>query len=662
LPERQGTGGGPSGSGSGSGSSGSGSGSSGSGSGSGSSGRRRKSKSSGTGKDAASGATTAKSGGSTKATGSTKAAGAAKSSGSTKAGRVQKASGATKAGGSSSSSSRAKGASTVRVIFLGGLGEIGRNCACIEVDGRILVLDVGIMFPDPDMPGVDLVLPDFTYLRENADRVDGVILTHGHEDHTGGLAYLLRDFPVDVYGSELTLSLARSRVDEAGMASRAKFIPVRDHERRRIGPCDVEFIPVTHSVPHAFATAFHTPQGIILHSGDFKIDLHPVDGRRTDLARMGALASDPGIRLLLVDSTNAEEPGFTASESTVGATLEKIFLARPDHRFVVTCFASHIHRVQQVADAAIGQGRVVATLGRSMQKNVALARKLDLLHIPDSALVDIEDVDDYPPGRVCVISTGSQGEPMSALSRLATGENRFFKLQPEDVVLISAHPIPGNEWSVGRVIDSLHRLGVEVIHSGIENVHVSGHAKQGELAMLMSVTQPEFLIPVHGEYRHMANQVRLASSMGIDGDRVLLCEDGDAVRLDDNGMHRDGTVPGGYLFVDGSSVGDIGHGVLRDRMVLAEEGVVMAVATVDLKQGEVVGIPQIVTRGWAYDQDTDAILDEARIQVARALEQALSSGNSDHETLNRVARKALGKLVGERTRQRPMIVPVIVTV
>jgi ribonuclease J len=584
------------------------------------------------------------------------------------AGKAAKATGSASARSATKSVAKTSGRaatgahSSVRVVFLGGLGEIGRNCACIEVDGRILVLDVGIMFPDPDMPGVDLVLPDFTYLRENADRVDGVILTHGHEDHTGGLAYLLRDFPLDVYGSELTLSLARSRVDEAGMASRANFIPVKDHERRRIGPCDVEFIPVTHSVPHAFATAFHTPQGIILHSGDFKIDLHPVDGRRTDLARMGALASDPGIRLLLSDSTNAEEPGFTASESTVGATLEKVFLARPDRRFIVTCFASHIHRVQQVADAAIAGGRVLATLGRSMQKNVALARKLDLLHIPDSALVDIEDVDNYPPGRVCVISTGSQGEPMSALSRLAIGENRFFKLHEDDVVVISAHPIPGNEWSVGRVIDSLHRFGVEVIHSGVENVHVSGHARQGELAMLMTVTQPEFFIPVHGEYRHMANHVRLAASMGIDGDRVLLCEDGDAVRLDDGGMKRDGTVPGGYLFVDGSSVGDIGHGVLRDRMVLAEEGVVMAVATVDLKQGEVVGVPQIVTRGWAYDQDTDALLDEARTQVTRALEQALSSGSSDHETLNRVARKALGKLVGERTRQRPMIVPVIVTV
>ena len=554
------------------------------------------------------------------------------------------------------------GGSAVRVVFLGGLGEIGRNCACIEVDGRTLVLDVGIMFPDPDMPGVDLVLPDFTYLRENADRVDGVILTHGHEDHTGGLAYLLRDFPVPVYGSELTLALARNRVDEAGMADRAQFIPVRDGERRRIGPCDVEFIPVTHSVPHAFATAFHTPQGIILHSGDFKLDLHPVDGRRTDLARMGALASDPGIRLLLSDSTNAEEPGFTPSESTVGETLRKVFLERPDRRFVVTCFASHIHRVQQVADAAIAGGRSVATLGRSMQKNVALARRLGLLNIPDGALIDVEDIDNLEDGQVCVISTGSQGEPMSALSRLAIGENRFFSLRPDDVVVISAHPIPGNEWSVGRVIDSLYKLGVEVIHSGVDRVHVSGHARQGELATLMSVTRPEFFIPVHGEYRHMANHVRLAASMGIGKDRVILCEDGDAVKLDGAGLKRDGTVPGGYLFVDGSSVGDIGHGVLRDRMVLAEEGVVMAVATVDLKRAEVVGAPQIVTRGWAYDRDTEALLDEAREQVTRALEQALAAGSNDHENLNRVARKALGKLVGDRTRQRPMIVPVIVTV
>ncbi|HEY1465762.1 MAG TPA: ribonuclease J [Acidimicrobiales bacterium] len=550
----------------------------------------------------------------------------------------------------------------VRVVFLGGLGEIGRNCACIEVDGRILVLDCGIMFPDPDMPGVDLVLPDFTYLRENADRVDGVILTHGHEDHTGGLAFLLRDFPVTVYGSELTLGLARNRVEEAGLLSSVTFVPVVDGERRRIGPCDVEFIPVTHSVPSAFATAFHTPQGVVLHSGDFKLDLHPVDGRHTDLARMGALGSGPGVRLLLSDSTNAEEPGFTASESTVGATLRKVFLARPGRRFVVTCFASHIHRVQQVADAAIEGGRKVATLGRSMQKNVALARQLGLLDIPDDAFIEIEDVDDLEPGQVCVISTGSQGEPMSALSRLAVGENRFFKLHEDDVVVISAHPIPGNEWSVGRVIDGLYRRGVEVIHSGVDNVHVSGHAKQGELATLMSVTRPDFFIPVHGEYRHMANHAQLAGTMGISGDRVLLCEDGDAVRLDAHGLRRDGEVPGGYLYVDGSTVGDIGRGVLRDRRVLAEEGVVMVVATVDLQRAEVVGPPQIHTRGWAHAPETGTFLEDARALVTEALEKLLVEENHDPESLNRVARKAVGKLIGERTRQRPMIVPVIVSV
>ena len=554
------------------------------------------------------------------------------------------------------------GQQPVRIVFLGGLGEIGRNCACIEVDGRILVLDCGIMFPDPDMLGVDLVLPDFTYLRENADRVDGVILTHGHEDHTGGLAFLLRDFPVTVYGSELTLGLARNRVEEAGLLSSVTFVPVADGERRRIGPCDVEFIPVTHSVPSAFATAFHTPQGVVLHSGDFKLDLHPVDGRRTDLARMGALGSGAGVRLLLADSTNAEEPGFTASESTVGATLRKVFLARPGRRFVVTCFASHIHRVQQVADAAIAGGRKVATLGRSMQKNVALARQLGLLHIPDEAFIDVEDVDDLEDGQVCVISTGSQGEPMSALSRLAVGENRFFKLHEDDVVVISAHPIPGNEWSVGRVIDGLYRRGVEVIHSGVDNVHVSGHAKQGELATLMSVTRPDYFIPVHGEYRHMANHVELAATMGITGDQVLLCEDGDAVRLDANGLRRDGEVPGGYLFVDGSTVGDIGRGVLRDRRVLAEEGVVMVVATVDLQRAEVVGPPQIHTRGWAHAPETGTFLEDARLLVTEALEKMLAEENHDHESLNRVARKAVGKLVGERTRQRPMIVPVIVTV
>jgi len=549
----------------------------------------------------------------------------------------------------------------VRIIFLGGLGEIGRNCACLELNGRIVVLDCGIMFPEPDMPGIDLVLPDLSYLRDHADAVEAVVLTHGHEDHTGGLAFLLRDLSVPVYGSALTLGLARNRVEEAGVADRARFVEVSDGERRQIGPFEVEFIPVTHSVPHGFATAFHTPQGVILHSGDFKIDLTPVDGRLTDLARIGTIASGPGVRLLLSDSTNAEEPGFTESETEVGATLRRLFGARAGRRIIVTCFASHIHRVQQVVDAALGSGRKVATLGRSMAKNVELARRLGLLDLPTDQVVDVEHVDDMDPGKVCVVSTGSQGEPLSALSLMAAGESKWLHLRPDDVVVISAHPIPGNEWAVGRVIDGLYRRGAEVIHTGVEPVHVSGHARQGELMVLLSVARPEWFIPVHGEYRHLVNHVQLATRMGVDDDKAMLCEDGDSVVIDDAGIHRGDSVPAGFLYVDGT-VGDVGHGVLRDRRALAEEGVVVVVATVDPHAGEVVSPPEIVTRGWIHAPEAEALLGEASDVVRDALEKALAEGASDQETLRRHARKALGRLVGERTRRRPMIVPVVVTV
>jgi len=549
----------------------------------------------------------------------------------------------------------------VRVSFLGGLGEIGRNCACIEVGGRMVVLDCGIMFPDADMPGIDLVLPDLSYLRDNADKVEAVVLTHGHEDHTGGLAYLLRDLSVPVYGSPLTLGLARNRVEEAGLGDRAEFVEVHDGEKRTVGPFEVEFIPVTHSVPHGFATAFHTPQGIVLHSGDFKLDLTPVDGRLTDLAHIGALADGPGIRLLLSDSTNAEEPGFTDSESAVGATLRRLFAVHARRRLVVTCFASHIHRVQQVIDAALACDRKVATLGRSMAKNVELARRLGLLTVPDDAFVDVEDIDTLEPGGVCVVSTGSQGEPLSALSLMAAGESKWLKLRPGDVVVISAHPIPGNEWAVGRVIDRLHRRGAEVIHTGMEPVHVSGHARQGELQTLLAVARPEWFIPVHGEYRHMVHHARLAVRMGVDEDKALLCEDGDSVVIADDGVWRGDDVPAGFLYVDGT-VGDVGHGVLRDRRVLAEEGVVVVVATVDPHAAEVVSAPEIITRGWIHAPEAEELLEEASQVVRVALEKALADGAVDQETLRRHARKALGKLVGERTRRRPMIVPVVVIV
>jgi ribonuclease J len=551
--------------------------------------------------------------------------------------------------------------SSVRVVFLGGLGEIGRNCACIEVGGRIVVLDCGVMFPDPDMPGVDLVLPDFTYLREHADRVEAVVLTHGHEDHVGGLAYLLRDLEVPIYGSEISLGLARNRIDEAGLTGRARYVAVADGERRAVGPCEVEFVPVTHSVPCGFALAFHTPQGVVLHSGDFKLDLEPVDGRRTDLARIGAIASGEGVALLLSDSTNAEEPGFTPSESTVGATMARVFAASAGRRVVVACFASHIHRVQQVVDAAAASGRKVATLGRSMAKNVDLAQRLGLLGVPAGALVEIEDIDRLPPGEVCVISTGSQGEPMSALSLMATGDNKWFQVTAGDVVVISAHPIPGNEWSVGRVIDELHRRGAQVIHSGSEAVHVSGHARQGELRTLLAVAKPKAFVPVHGEYRHLVHHAEIARQMGVAADQVLLCEDGDVVQLDESGLHRDGTVPAGYLYVDGT-VGDVGHGVLRDRRQLAEEGVVMVVATVDLQRRVLTGAPQIATKGWVHAPEAEELLGDASNAVAEALLQAMNEGAHDVEVLTRHARRALGRLVNERTRRRPMIVPVVMAV
>jgi ribonuclease J len=547
----------------------------------------------------------------------------------------------------------------VRITFLGGLGEIGRNCACIEVDGRVLLLDVGLMFPELDMLGVDLVLPDFTYLRENADRVDGAIITHGHEDHMGGLGYLLREMSFPIYGSELTLGLARNRIEEAGLLERTELIPVFDGERRRIGPCDVEFIPVTHSVPHGFASAFHTPQGTILHSGDFKLDLTPVDGRLTDLGRIGALASGDGVRLLLSDSTNAEEPGYASSETSIGGVLHELFHQHEGRRIVIACFASHIHRVQQIADAATAFGRKVATLGMSMKKNVRLARDMGLLRIPDHALVDIDDVRDLPPGQVCVISTGSQGEPMSALSLMAQRNNRWLEVNADDTVILSSHPIPGNEMNVSKVIDGLVRLGAEVVHSGVAAVHASGHAKQEGLKTLLSIVRPDWFVPVHGEYRHMVAHAKLARSMGVVGDdHVLVCTDGDQLVLDDDGLRVDATVPAGYLYVDGI-IGDVGHGVLRDRRVLAEEGVVVVVVTVDVATGAVLTGPEIITRGWVYAPEAEPLLAECAEEVHQAVKESFAEGGTDIEALQKVVRRAAGRFVNESTRRRPMIVPVV---
>ncbi len=554
-------------------------------------------------------------------------------------------------------------ADPVRIVFLGGLGEIGRNCFCIESEGRILIVDCGIMFPEVDMPGVDLVLPDFTYLRERADLVEGAVLTHAHEDHAGGFSFLLRDLSFPIYGSPLSLGMAKSRIEEAGLLGRTEFIPVADGERRRIGPFDVEFVPVTHSVPHAFAAAYHTPQGTILHTGDFKLDLTPVDGRRTDLARLGEISQRPGgVRLLLSDSTNAERPGYTPSESTVGTALRTLFREHEGKRLIVASFASHLHRVQQVAQAAIGLGRKVAFVGRSMGKNVTLAREMGMIDIPASSVIDIEDAVNHPPGELCVICTGSQGEPMSALALMASREHKYIKVDKDDVVVISAHAIPGNESNVSRVIDSFYRSGATVVHDRNAPVHVSGHASQEELKFMLNLVSPEWFVPVHGEFRHMVHHAELAEASGVPAGHVIVCEDGDAVTITDDGITAElDAVPSGYTYVDGI-VGDIGQGVLRDRRQLAEEGVVVVFVTVEQRTGTIVTGPEIVTKGWVHATEAESLLVEAREAVRAAVEDAAAGGSTDFETVRRQARRALGKFISERTKRRPAVIPVVLEV
>ncbi len=547
--------------------------------------------------------------------------------------------------------------SPVHITFLGGLGEIGRNCAVFEIEESLLLLDCGLMFPDTDMLGVDLVLPDFTWLIERADDIVGCVLTHGHEDHIGALSYLLREASFPLFGTELTLGLAKGRIEEAGLMGRTELNTVADGEMWEIGPFEVEFIPATHSVPQGVATAFHTPQGTIVHSGDFKIDLTPVDGRLTNLSRIGALADGEGIRLLLADSTNADQPGHSRSETSVGKVLYNLMHEQEGRRVITACFASHIHRIQQLADAAIAFGRVIAPVGRSMKRNITMAREMGLLTIPDTALIDIEKVDRYEPGQVMVISTGSQGEPMSALTLLSANENRWLKVTPDDTVIFSSHPIPGNENAVTKVIDNLFRLGAEVIHSGLSDVHATGHAKSEELKLYHSLAKPEWFVPVHGEYHHLVAHTRLAELMGTPADHIVLAEDGDRMILDDNGLRPVGRVPSEYIYVHGT-VGDIGTGVLRDRRILADDGVVAVIVCVDRKKRRLVSGPEIVTRGWIHEPEAGDLLGELSTRVRASVDKALAD-NADVSGIQRAVRRASGGFVADKTRRRPMIVPVV---
>ena len=545
----------------------------------------------------------------------------------------------------------------LRVTFLGGLGEIGRNCMALEQDGRIVVVDAGLMFPEPNMYGVDLILPDFRWLVERRDRVDGIVLTHGHEDHTGALRYLLREVNVPLYGSPLALGFARHRLAEAKGLGRVEYIEVADLERRRIGPFEVEFIPVTHSVPSAHALALHTREGVVVHSGDFKLDASPIDGRRTDLGRLAALGEE-GVALLLADSTNAEEPGFTASESSVGVSLRRLFLERPERRLVVACFASHIHRIQQIADAAHLTGRRIAFMGRSMEANVKLARKLHLLRVDPADLIEVEEIGRYAPGEVCVVCTGSQGEPLSVLARLSRGDARGFSVGVEDTIILSSHPIPGNEWSVGRVIDDLHREGTEVIDSSQENVHASGHGRQGELRTLHQLVRPRTFVPVHGEYRHLVHHAELARSMGLAAKDVLVCEDGDQVEVSAKGIRRAGRVPAGLHYIDGAT-GDLDERPLEERRMLAEYGVVLVSSAVDRDAVELAAPVSVTTRGWFEGERDGDVVTHLEREVRDALADALAEGVLDADALSKVAQRAAGRLLGQRYRRQPVVLAVV---
>ncbi|MCL5048837.1 MAG: ribonuclease J [Firmicutes bacterium] len=542
-----------------------------------------------------------------------------------------------------------------KITFLGGLGEIGRNCAVVEQNDSLLIIDCGIMFPNLDMPGVDLVLPDFSYILERRDKLAGIVLTHGHEDHVGALSYLLKDVDTKIFGSAFTLEIARSRIEEAGISLHNKLVTVRDGERRAIGPFDVEFIPVTHSVPHGFAVAIHGSFGVILHSGDFKIDLAPVDGRRTDLGRIGQIAKEEGISLLLSDSTNADEPGFTASESSIAKTLNIIFTSHKDSRIIVACFASHIHRIQQLINAAVLSERKVALIGRSMIKGVNIARDLGLLHVPPGVLIELDHIDRYEPGNVCVISTGSQGEPMSALTLLASGSNKNITLSDNDLVVLSSHVIPGNEWSVTEVVNNLAKRTVEVIDSETADVHASGHARRGELATLLNIATPKCFIPVHGEHRHLLSHANLAIDMGVSPENICICEDGDQVVLDEDSIEIVNRIPAPYSYVDGI-VGDLQE-VLRDRQFLAKEGVVVVAVSLD-KRGIVTG-PEIVSKGWLHLDGEEEFVEKAGQAIRQAVTYAVAGEAIDAEEIKRIIKRNMSKLVYEHTKRRPLIIPLV---
>lgn len=543
---------------------------------------------------------------------------------------------------------------TLRVVALGGLGEIGRNMTVFEYEGQLLIVDCGVLFPEETQPGVDLILPDFSYIRDRLRDVAAVFLTHGHEDHISALGYLLRERgDIPVIGSALTLAFSKGKLKEHRITPIT--VEVREGQTRKVGPFDLEFIAVNHSIPDALAVAIKTPAGIVLHTGDFKMDQLPLDGRRTDLVRFASLG-EAGVDLFMVDSTNADIPGFTTSEREIMPVLDRV-IESTKRRVIVASFASHVHRIQQVIDIAYAHGRKVAFVGRSMLRNMNLASEMGYLHIPPNTLLEIDEIEDAGDG-IVLICTGSQGEPLAALSRMANGDHRI-KVGAGDTVILASSLIPGNENSVYRVINELTRFGARVVHKGNALVHVSGHAAAGELLYCYNIVKPKNVMPIHGEWRHMRANAELAIATGVKRANTVVVDNGVVVDLVAGKATVVGAVPVGYVFVDGQSIGDITEASLKDRLILGEEGFISVIVVVDSQTGKVIAGPDIHARGFAEDL---ALFEEVKSRIERALAGAVAGGINGTHQLSQVVRKTVGSWVGEEHRRRPMIVPVVIEV
>jgi ribonuclease J len=548
----------------------------------------------------------------------------------------------------------------VRLIPLGGLGEIGLNMMLVEVGDDIVAVDCGLLFPDDEMPGVDYVIPDFTYLREHRDRFRAVVLTHGHEDHIGALSYLLREFDVPVYGTPLTLAIARHRLQEQGVLERAELRSYEPGDEIRAGSFVVVPIRVTHSIADGIGLAIETPVGTIIHTGDFKLDPRPVDAEQPDYAKFAALG-ERGVLCLCSDSTNVGRPGRTGSETEVGEALQGRFAEAPG-RILVATFASHIHRIQQVLNLAAAGGRKVALLGRSMVANVAVASEMGYLKVPEGLLVSLEDLGELPARKQVILSTGSQGETHSAVSLIAAGEHKYVEVGPGDLVIFSSRVIPGNERVIGRAINALLKRGAEVLWEDVAFVHVSGHASQEDLEQMIALTRPKYFMPVHGEYRHLLQHSRLAEKSGVPRDRIFLVEDGLGLELTKSGARVLGGYPAGRVFVDGKGIGDVGQVVLRDRQLLAEAGMVVVALTVDKTSGSVVAGPEIASRGFVYMKESDELMDEVKQAVRAALAARQEPEVIDRELIGAVVRSAVRRFINQRFDRKPVVIPLVLEV